>query len=306
VSRFKILIAAILSLTFVWWFLTRATLMGFVQGLLHVDAWVWGLVATGLLLSYGLRAWRIAHEFRSYEGMRFGVAFRVVLWHNASVNVMPFRTGEAAFPLLLRRAAGVPLVRSAATLLWLRLQDACTLLMLGIWTWPQSSLLLRVTLSGIVLLGVAGLWWLARRPGQWSLSERWPRLSQLREALAHASEHAQHSWLVTFSNWAIKLCVQALVLQSVLQAAWGVGLAGALGAELSALSPIQGVAGFGSYEAGSAAAMQLLGIDWVHGLQAAALMHLVMLVSSLFWAALAWLWPGHQLDSSRFYEHIQS
>jgi hypothetical protein len=47
-----------------------------------------------------------------------------VLIHNAMMNVVPFRGGEAAFPLLLRQSFGIPLPRAIASLFWFRLQDA--------------------------------------------------------------------------------------------------------------------------------------------------------------------------------------
>lgn len=56
----------------------------------------------GLLASYLLRAARVHDEFRRDAGGRFGTCLRIVLMHNAMVNVVPFRGGEAAFPVLLR------------------------------------------------------------------------------------------------------------------------------------------------------------------------------------------------------------
>ena len=79
-----------------------------------------------------------------------------------------------------------------------------------------------------------------------------------------------------------------------------IGWAGALGAELSALLPVQGLAGLGSYEAGSAAALRWHGIDWPTGIQAALTLHLVVLACSLAFGLLSWwlprpLWSRHNV-----------
>ena len=70
------------------------------------------------------------------------------------------------------------------------------------------------------------------------------------------------------------------------------GAAGALGAELAAILPIQGVAGFGTYEAGAAAALLPAGIAFSDGLQAALVLHLFVIACALSAGALAWLLPN--------------
>lgn len=123
----------------------------------------WTVVALailGLVLTYLLRGWRVCREFKQFPKMRFGAALQVVLWHNASVNVMPFRSGEAAFPWLLNRRFDISLTRATASLLWLRIQDACVVLMLGVWVLADIELLLRVVLSfGLVVAALLFAKW---------------------------------------------------------------------------------------------------------------------------------------------------
>ena len=122
------------------------------------------------------------------------------------------------------------------------------------------------------------------------------RLEKMRLALADSARHARIGWLWTLANWSIKLAVQAWLLAQILTAPLAAGGAGALGAELAAILPIQGVAGFGSYEAGAAAAMLPSGIAFAGGLQAALVLHLFVLASALTAAALAWLMTVFQKD----------
>jgi hypothetical protein len=122
-------------------------------------------------------------------------------------------------------------------------------------------------------------------------------------ALAESARHARIGWLWTLANWSIKLAVQAWLLAQILSAPLAAAGAGALGAELAAILPIQGVAGFGSYEAGAAAAMLAQGINFTDGLQAALMLHLCILASALasalLAAVLAWLISIFARDSGQ-------
>lgn len=200
----------------------------------------WTVVALailGLVLTYLLRGWRVCREFKQFPKMRFGAALQVVLWHNASVNVMPFRSGEAAFPWLLNRRFDISLTRATASLLWLRIQDACVVLMLGVWVLADIELLLRVVLSfGLVVAALLfAKWSRAASPTpftQWP----WKYLNGFRQALAE-SNASPEGWWVTLANWLIKLSVQAMLFAALLQVGFQTGLAGTFGAELAAVTP---------------------------------------------------------------------
>ena len=118
-----------------------------------------------------------------------------------------------------------------------------------------------------------------------------PGLAQLTKALSSRGQRMAQGWLITVSNWALKLSLQAWLLSQLLDRDWSAGWAGSLGAELSALLPVQGLAGVGSYEAGSAAAMRWHGVPWNDGLQAALNMHLCLLACSVSFGLIAWWLP---------------
>jgi len=247
----------------------------------------------GLFLSYVLRALRVHDEFRLHARSRFGSCLRIVLIHNAMVNIVPFRGGEAAFPLLLRQTFGTPLGRAIASLFWFRLQDAFVVAILAVVIWPGLPTLVRIV--GVAVL-IATAWALPRwanaphRHSQDYLPDS--KVSRIREAFAESTRHARFGWLWTISNWSVKLAVQAWLLAQLLGTSAAVGGAGVLGAELASILPIQGVAGFGTYEAGAAAAMLPNGIALASGLQAALALHLVVIASALVAGAIAWLIPS--------------
>ena len=286
----KRLAAVVFSLALLVWLSLderwREVLSLFATLELHVAA----IVLTGLAFSYLLRAMRVYDEFRHGGDGRFIACLRIVLIHNALVNVVPFRGGEVAFPVLLNRTFGTPVPRAVASLLWFRLQDAFIVAIAACIIWPGIPLWLR-------LIGIASLMVVAWYLPRWAAlnntllpTHRWRQhVVKLRAAFATSARHARFSWLWTISNWSVKLSVQAWLLATLLSTEWAIGATGALGAELASILPVQGVAGFGTYEAAAAGAVAAQGVSFSHGLQAALVLHVVVITSALALGALAWL-----------------
>lgn len=293
-------LAIVFSLALLAWLASDGRWRGLAEVAQRLSPAAVGLAFGGFLISYGLRALRIFEEFRREIGRRFGTCLRIVLIHNALVNVLPFRSGEAAFPLLMRQTFGTPLARGIASLFWLRLQDAFVVLALAVLVWPGLPATLRVAgVAGVLALA----WYLprwARRPHAWLESEGLlHKLGRVRDAFAASAHHARFGWLWTVANWAVKLTAQAWLLAALLPAPLASGAAGALGAELAAILPVQGVAGFGTYEAGAAAALLPAGIPLEQGLQAALALHLFVIASALTVGGLAWLFTLFSPDSGK-------
>lgn len=286
----KRIIAIAATLALLLWFAASDQGRAFVDVLDRLDVRTLLIVVSGFAVSYLLRALRVWDEFRHDAPGRFGACLRIVLMHNAMVNIVPFRGGEAAFPILLGRLFGTPLGRAVASLFWFRLQDAFVVLALAMVVWPGLPNGLRALgVICLILTAVALPRW-ARRTHDWeSRSGLYARLGKVRKAFAESTEHARFGWLWTVSNWSVKLIAQAWLLASVLPATFPVGAAGALGAELAAILPIQGVAGFGTYEAGAAAAMATHGVTLETGLQAALALHLFVIACACTAGFFAWL-----------------
>lgn len=275
------------------WFVQGAHWQGVAERLAGVQAWQLGVAIAAFALTYLLRAGRIHDEFRRTHGIAYAGILRLTLIHNASINILPFRSGEAAFPLLLTRWFGVPTARAIATLLWLRIQDAFVVLALAALVWPNLPVWLRVLwIAAVALAAWAIPAWARRHPELLDTHGRFARQAiKLRAALAESTRGSGRSWAWTLANWSLKLAAQAWLLGALLGAPMATGMAGALGVELAAILPIQGVAGFGTYEAGGAALMRSHGIMLADGLQAALALHLFVICCALAAGGLALLLP---------------
>lgn len=295
----KRLLALAVSAGLLAWLMADGRWRGLGDIFARLDALTLSLSAAGFALSYGLRALRVFDEFRIQAGRRFGTCLRIVLIHNAMINVVPFRGGEAAFPLLLRQNFGIPLPRAIASLFWFRLQDAFVVMALAAIVWPG----VHPGLKAIAVIGViVTAWWLprwARAPHDWADGKAFTaKLAKVRDAFAESTRHARYGWVWTIANWTVKLAAQACLLAALIPAALAVGAAGALGAELAAILPIQGVAGFGTYEAGAAAALLPSGIPLTVGLQVALALHLFVIACSVTSGAIAWLFPAARVQET--------
>lgn len=298
----KRVIAVAVSLALLAWLMSADRWRGLGEVVGRVDGLTLGLATAGFLLSYLLRTLRVFDEFRAQAKGRFGACLRIVLIHNAMVNVVPFRGGEAAFPLLLRQSFGIALPRAIASLFWFRLQDAFVVLALVALVWPG----LHPALKALAVAGVLTLaWWLprwARAPHDWAEGKALTaKFGKIRDAFAESTRHARFGWVWTLANWTVKLAAQASLLAALIPAGIAIGAAGALGAELAAILPIQGVAGFGTYEAGAAAALLPSGIALAAGLQVALALHLFVIACSVTAGAGAWLFPApaaHQASAA--------
>ncbi|MBS1211374.1 MAG: hypothetical protein H6R19_3772, partial [Proteobacteria bacterium] len=251
------------------------------------------LAIIAFAISYLLRAARVHDEFVEDTGARFAAILRLTLLHNASINILPFRSGEATFPLLLNRWFGVPSTRAVVALLWLRIQDAFVVLALAAFVWPNLHPALRALwIAAVVMAAWAIPVWAARHPEIESNAEKLPGklagiVHRIRAALAESTRHHYRAWLWTIANWSVKLAAQAWLLGALLQTSVLTGLSGALGVELAAILPIQGVAGFGTYEPGGAALLAPHGIPFATGLNAALALHLFVIACALAAGGLA-------------------
>lgn len=269
-SRLKLVLTWVVGFGLLGWLLQHVPLAQAQYALMRPSASTWGLTLGGLLLSYGLRGARLQvvldldnHQAppRRWLGLRTD-ALRVILMHNAAINLLPMRAGELSFPWLASRELGYPVARAVACLLWMRLQDITVLVGLGILLWPGLASAWRAAGLATIVLGwwllLAGLRnWDRQHPSDASvpagLVGRW--LNKLRHALLESAHHRITAWLLTLSNWVVKLAAGACLLSAIADVRLPIAWAGALGGELAAIVPLQGPAGFGTYEAGVWAGM---------------------------------------------------
>ncbi|MCC7183780.1 MAG: flippase-like domain-containing protein [Rhodocyclaceae bacterium] len=286
-----------LTLALVLWVLAQSS-PGDFETLLARAGWSAMLPAVlGLFASYALRALRIWDEFRHDTALSYLDCLRLMLIHNAFVNLLPLRSGELAFPILLKRHAGIGYARSTGSLLWWRLQDISVLLGIAALTWPELPPTMRVlVLAGWFALVFAGTGYAHRYESRlYTLFASSPGMpttglfGKLLVAFAQATRASRRGWLWTIANWSVKLVAQSILLAALLPGELRVAAVGVLGAEAAAVLPVQGVAGFGSFEAGAAAALATQSYAFSDGLRVALLLHLFVLACAVLASFPAWL-----------------
>ena len=87
------------------------------------------------LLSYQIRTWRLYDYFLPHTKGNWLTTLRLMLLHNILNNLLPARSGEVSFPLLMKRYFSVGYSHSLPALLWFRLLDLHTLLSVGAIAW---------------------------------------------------------------------------------------------------------------------------------------------------------------------------
>jgi uncharacterized membrane protein YbhN (UPF0104 family) len=254
------------------------------------------LVVAAQLASYGLRALRVYLAEPRIPRGAWGKALRLILLNNALNLLLPARTGEASFPLLLQRYFGVPLAEGAGTLLWLRLLDLNVLGVLALLTfapavWPSAGPVWTAT--ALVVASIPFAMPLLHQSLSRSLSARTGRASALaRQLLVGVPCRARQVLLdlvLTWAAWGVKLAALAAVFAALAALPLKAALLGAIGGDLSTVLPLHTPGGFGSYEAGVIALAAPLAAPSPALLAAAVNLHVLVLGIALAAGALAWL-----------------
>lgn len=230
----------------------------------------------------------------------FRLCFKITLQHNLLNNLLPMRTGEISFPVLMKRYYAVPMTRSIPALLWFRLLDLHTL--------GACALLAGLGIVGDAVPGLIGgsilllIWMLLPLLLFWGHSQ-WQRalekktapgklhslLQKTLSSLPQSRSDFWRAWAWTVITWAVKLAVFAWVLLLFIDIAPTAALMGVIGGDLTSVLPIHGVAGMGTYEAGVIAGLLPYGITPQHALPAAVNLHLFLLASTLIGGAVSLL-----------------
>ena len=254
------------------------------------------LAALSTLGSYAVRALRLYDYFLPATHGGFVACLKLTLLHNLFNNLLPMRTGEVSFPVLMTRYFATPLAGSLAALLWFRLMDLHALAAVALLA--VGGRWLDVGWAGLLTAVWLGLpWWsfrLQAAPALARLGQRLParwreRLVRARAGLPQTPTAFWRAWLWTQLNWLVKLAVFAWILRLFAPMPGAAAVMGAIGGDLTSVLPVHGVAGAGTYEAGVVAALTPFDIPTAAALAAAVNLHLFMLGLSLLGGALGFL-----------------
>lgn len=251
-------------------------------------------IVTLTAVGYLARARRLAVHFGSPLRERPGACLRVMVLHNAVNNLLPMRSGEISFPVLLRREFSIGTARAVTSLVWLRILDLCALVF-------AVAVTLGVAVGGpwlgasaiVIAVGTPVLLWRVLR------RSRVPEASTRRARLlgwVHEGLPSQGSVVLRAQGWTLVHWSAKIVAYAWLVARLGgidpvPAVLAAVAGEATSVLPVHGLAGAGTYEAGVLAVLRPLGVALEPAVQAAVNLHLFLLVVSVAAAAFALVTP---------------
>jgi uncharacterized membrane protein YbhN (UPF0104 family) len=261
----------------------------------RVGPWPWLIAVAGQFASYSARAARLLACDPQRYGDRFWTCLRLILVNNALNLMLPLRTGEASFPLLLRRWFGVDLAHGSGTLLWMRLLDLQVIALAAlacVVALHRGGSILWFALMSVLAIAPALIWKfraaLLQRVGSGRIA------SLIRRAFDGIPDDTGvviRCVVWSFVSWGLKLAVLGPLLAALADASLWTGTLGAIGGDLSTVLPLHSPGGFGSFEAG-VVAFAAIDADVSPALLAAAVsFHLFVLGLALLLGAGAWLLP---------------
>lgn len=249
--------------------------------------------AVGLVLaSLVLRAVRVYDYFAPRLHAGFGLCFKLVLQHNLCNNLLPARTGEVSFPVLMSRFFGVPARESVPVLVWFRVLDlfvlaGCALLFAG-GLWMHAGLAIVL---GSMLLGAPWLLFRLQDALASRLRAHRGRLARFGQA-ALAGTTMQESrfwraWSWTLANWLVKVAAFAWILRLFVDVPLRAASVGVIAGDLTSVLPFHALAGAGTYETGVVAGLRPAGVPLELALRGAVNLHLFLLGTTVLGGALS-------------------
>ena len=259
-----------------------------------VPAWHIALALLLMFFTYAVRGLLIHYYFLPLTRRQLPICLKIMLLHNMLNNLLPMRSGEASFPLMMRNYFGLSLTSATAGLFLLRLLDLQVLLSIGWFAvvvymggdWALWLSMPMLFFSPLLLLRCTT--WLQRLQTRCAPTGKLHRLiAKLLAALPRDFMHLVNLWLYTWLGWSTKLAVFTLVMLWFANTDWRSALGTTLGGELSGMIPIHPPGGLGTYEASMVGTAKILGIegDWV--LFAGVQLHLLILLSTLLGGVVA-------------------
>jgi uncharacterized membrane protein YbhN (UPF0104 family) len=245
-----------------------------------------------LIFSYLVRALRLTLFFEEIPLQRFTRCLRISLIHNFYNNLLPMRSGELSFLILMQKEFAISYKQSTAALVWLRMLDLMAILLIAAFTLffaiRIELLSIIIALSTVILplwlaagFDLIATWMEKRKPG-WQ-----EHISEIRRGWPDEKRKIWESWIWTLINWVIKLSAFAVVFHWFIDVDWYQALFAVVGAELTSVLPFHSVAGAGSYESGALLGLSVLGEFSTAAVIAAVNLHLFIIGMTLVSGLLA-------------------
>ena len=233
----------------------------------------------------GLRMWVLFEKFTLAEA--FGISFL----HNAANNLAPMRLGELALPALTRWIGRIDFSIGLTSLIWIRLLDFISLIGISLCIAMASSL-------GVIVLALLAIF-VFLTPLMLSIVVPKTQyinlpviLEQSRTQLIYETQNGkrlQRIWRLTILSWITKLMGMMIMISALSGIPITKTITIILGAELSSILPIHGLAGAGTYEAGGVIGSAFMGILPATGLALTLQLHIYVLSLTAVFCILGFL-----------------
>ncbi|WP_456396205.1 lysylphosphatidylglycerol synthase transmembrane domain-containing protein [Desulfurobacterium sp.] len=214
--------------------------------------------------------------------------------HTFFNNVMPFRSGETSFPLILKRLYGIEMTRSSVILFGARIFDLVSLSILFLLSLFSVSFsdkrliffpILAVLLIVVLLFAIYKFLHFFK--------ERIPFFEKLiiASAVLFRADKLLLMFLFSICIWVLKFTAFMFILNA---AHLGLGFFRTIFvstfAEFTTILPIHSIGGFGTFEAGMVGGFSLIGMNAKKALPYAVYFHTLVLCMSGFTALSGWVY----------------
>ena len=274
--RMKLLVATALLVATIWVAASVLDLRVVVSAIIALPAQtavvIFLLGAVSWLLR-GLRTWLLFEQLPLMEAL--GMSFV----HNTANNLAPMRLGELALPMLARWLGNVEFSVGLTSLLWIRLLDLISLIGISVCIvfLPTVGTIMLALLAALVFLTPLLIAIIIPKTQHIRLPQI---LEQARAQLIYEAQNGKRlhrMWRLTILAWLSKIMGMGVLLATLSGIPMTDVITTILGAELSSILPIHGLAGAGSYEAGGIIGSTLMGLSPVLALEMTIQLHIYVL-----------------------------
>jgi len=274
--RMKLLVATALLVATIWVAASVLDLTAVVSAIIALPAQtavvIFLLGAVSWLLR-GLRTWLLFEQLPLMEAL--GMSFV----HNTANNLAPMRLGELALPMLARWLGNVEFSVGLTSLLWIRLLDLISMIGISVCIvfLPTVGTIMLALLAALVFLTPLLIAIIIPKTQHIRLPQI---LEQARAQLIYEAQNGKRlhrMWRLTILAWLSKIMGMGVLLATLSGIPMTDVITTILGAELSSILPIHGLAGAGSYEAGGIIGSTLMGLSPVLALEMTIQLHIYVL-----------------------------
>jgi len=274
--HFKIIVATLLLIATIWVassVLDLAAVVTAIASLPAQTALVIFLLGAISWLLRGLRTWILFEQLPLTEAL--GMSFV----HNTANNLAPMRLGELALPMLARWLGNVEFSVGMTSLIWIRLLDLISLVGISVCIvfLPTAGTIMLALLAALIFLTPLLIAIVVPKTQHIRLPQI---LEQARSQLMYEAQNGKRlhrMWRLTILAWLSKIMGMGVLLATLSGIPMTDVITTILGAELSSILPIHGLAGAGSYEAGGIIGSTFMGLSPVLALEMTIQLHIYVL-----------------------------